>query len=67
MERKINIEISNPDKFISDIENNNFIQIPSSYVWDLGYNIEAYHEYSAPENFPFCCENHTQIFYIGLK
>lgn len=61
MERKINIEISNPDKFISDIENNNFIQIPSSYVWDLGYNIEAYHEYSAPENFPFCCENHTQI------
>ncbi|XRE41968.1 hypothetical protein ACIVBQ_000172 [Tenacibaculum discolor] len=61
MKRSINFEISNPKKFISNIENKNFIQIPASDIWDLGYSTKPYHDYKQPEGFPNCCNYHKEI------
>ena len=61
MGRTINIEVSNPEKFISDIENNRFTQISGDDIWDLGYEIMPHHDYIKPIDFPNCCENHKKI------
>ena len=61
MNRNIHFEISNPQKFISDIENQKFIEIPGSDIWDSGYSIAPHHEYTQPEDFPNCCEYHKNI------
>ncbi len=61
MNRNINFEISSPEKFIFDIENNNFVEIPGSDIWDLGYSIEPHHDYEKPNDFPNCCEYHKEI------
>ncbi len=61
MNRNINIEISNPKNFFSELENGSFTEIPVSNIWDLGYSIEAHHEYIEPNNFPKCCEFHKKI------
>lgn len=61
MNRNIHFEISNPQKFISDIENQKFFKIPGSDIWDSGYSIEPHHEYPQPKDFPNCCKYHKDI------
>ena len=61
MNRNINLEISNPKKFISDIENKNFVEIPGSDIWDLGYSTEPHHnnliKKSKKDDFILFCVN----------
>ncbi|REE27175.1 hypothetical protein [Winogradskyella pacifica] len=61
MNRNINLEISNPKKFISDIENKKFVEIPGSDIWDLGFSNIPHHNYTQPKDFPNCCEYHKSI------
>lgn len=61
MNRNIHVEISDPQRFISDIENNRFAKIDAGDFWEIGYSVEPYHDYEPPEDFPNCCQYHKII------
>jgi hypothetical protein len=62
MHCKYNIDISDSQKFINDLNSKSFVEISGENIWSLGYETLPFDdEYEKPEKFPDCCNFHTSI------
>lgn len=62
MHCKYNIDISDSQKFINDLNTKSFVEISGENIWSLGYETLPFDdEYEKPEKFPDCCNFHSSI------
>lgn len=62
MHCKYNIDISDSEKFINDLNTKSFVEISGENIWSLGYETLPFDdEYEKPEKFPDCCNFHSNI------
>lgn len=62
MKRELKIEISDERQLIEDLNSNKpFIELPTSNIWEKGFETKPHCSFSYPENYPSCCEYHSNL------
>ena len=62
IERNINVEIEDDQRFINDLKSNKpFIEIGGENIWELGFETFPREDFKEPEEFPNCCEYHSEL------
>ena len=62
MKRELKIEISDEKKLLDDLNSNKpFIELPTSSIWEEGFETKPHCSFSYPDNYPNCCEYHKEL------
>jgi hypothetical protein len=62
MKRELRIEISDEKKLLDDFNSNKpFIELPTSSIWEEGFETKSHSLFSYPDNYPNCCDYHKKL------
>lgn len=59
MKRCIYFSVSDKNTFLNKLKRGNFVEI--NEIWDFGFKTEPYSKFELSDNFPSCCEFHSNV------